>query len=254
MAYIFFLFLSLFSLSSSFSLALLKMKEKTAPYTDSISQSDKDELVYCFPDYRVSTEIIPLSFFYPLSQSLSLEFYKVIFFLHFLGIFMTYTEAQKKNISNTSFIYLPLAVGDEIFQKSWADLIKSKIDTFNERKELLDSLTQNSFKLPIGKIQINEKSFLDITLESYSLFEENWNNDTNCPPDIPIKIVIKYSIPTTFDYNIPPSFSRKKDRNHQNLELHSLLNYTLTKLPVTEFLQFIESNGYTNFKKEIANV
>lgn len=167
---------------------------------------------------------------------------------------MTYTENQKKIASNTNFIYIPQAIGDEIFQTSWADLIKSKIETFVERKEALDSLTQHSLKLPIGKIPINEKSFLDISLESYSAFEHSWNIDSHIPSDIPIKIVLKYSIPLTSDYNIPPSFSRKKDRDSRNIELDSLLKYTVVKLPVSQFLSFIESNEYTTFKNLIADV
>ena len=167
---------------------------------------------------------------------------------------MSYKEYSKKLATNTSFIYIPVCVGDEIFDKSWADIIRKKIKHFQEQKNSLPSLTSHSYKLPIGKIPLNEKAQLDLSLESFSTFEENWNTDNHSPPDLPIKLCIKFSIDNNTDWLIPPSFSRKKDRSHKNLELESLLNYTLVKLPVTGFLKYIESNQYTKFKAEIANV
>lgn len=86
-------------------------------------------------------------------------------------------------------------------------------------------------------------------MESYSSYEESWN-DENLNTDIPVKLVIKYSIPTNENYNIPDSFSRKKDKlTGKNISLESLLNYTYVKLPVSSFINI--SSEYSQFRNNI---
>ena len=72
---------------------------------------------------------------------------------------------------------------------------------------------------------------LKIALESYTAFEEAWNNEQT-PLELPIKIVFKINIfyEGDGDLVIPNSFSRKKDRDGKNIEFENLLNYTYKSL------------------------
>ena len=166
---------------------------------------------------------------------------------------MTYTESQKKIGANTNLIYIPEGVADELFKPSWGELVNQKANVYIENRNQLDNLTRNSYKLPIGSIELNEKSKLLISLESYTSFEEAWNLDQNSPADIPVKLVLQYSIPSS-EYSIPESFSRKKDRQSKNIELENLLHYTLVKIPLTQYLDFIKSGDYSKFKESTVNV
>lgn len=113
-------------------------------------------------------------------------------------------------------------------------------------------MTKNTFKLNLGEIFINENSHLQISLESYTSYEESYNIEQNSTLDLPVKIVLKVILPDSSEYIIPETFSRKRDKNTgRNLELDSLLNYTLVKLPVSSYLRFIESGEYAKFIKEI---
>lgn len=96
---------------------------------------------------------------------------------------------------------------------------------------------------------------LKIALESYTAFEEAWNNEQT-PLELPIKIVFKINIfyEGDGDLVIPNSFSRKKDRDGKNIEFENLLNYTLVKLPLSKFCDFVNSNDFNSFKDSIVNV
>ena len=172
----------------------------------------------------------------------------------FVGIFSTYTETQRKIHGTTNFVVLPLQVAQELFSEDWGKILKEKIKSFETARDKLDHLTKNTFKLNLGEIFINENSQLQISLESFTGFEESYNIDQQTS-DLPVKIVLKYSVPESSEYIIPDSFSRKKDKKTgKNLELESLLHYTQIKLPAEPYLRFIDSGEYTHFMKEITNV
>ena len=174
-------------------------------------------------------------------------------FVFFQGIFSTYTETLKK-LGNTNYIVIPLAVANELFSLEWGDILEKKIKNFEETRDKLDNLSKNQYKLGIGEIYINELSRITISLESYSSFEESFNSEQHFLPDIPVKITLKYSVPPSTEYIIPATFSRKKDRSGQNIELENLLTYTLVKLPATQYLKFIKSGEYSKFLKDISYV
>lgn len=172
-------------------------------------------------------------------------------------MFATYTSDIKKSTSNTTkvssstnCVFLPLAVADEIFSKSFVEKIKSKVDLFEQQRNQLDHLSKNELQLDIGDTCINNKSKILLSLESYSSYEELWNTE-HSSNDIPVKLVIKYSIPLNQDYIIPESFSRKRNQSQKNIELESLLNYTYVKLPINSYFDIIESGEYTLFKNNI---
>ena len=164
-------------------------------------------------------------------------------------MFSTYTDTSQKRIgSNTNFILIPTTISDELFSKSWGEILKDKIRVFEETRKGLDHLTKNNYKQPIGEISLNDKSTLAISLESYTSFEESWNSELNSL-NIPVKVVLKYSIPHT-DYIIPTSFSKKKDKTGKNLDLENILHYTSVKLPASSYLEFVKSDAYTKFRSE----
>jgi hypothetical protein len=124
--------------------------------------------------------------------------------------------------------------------------IKSRVKTFEEGRSELDHLTKNEISINIADISINTKSKIIFSLESYSSYEESLSNE-NLNTDIPVKLVLKYSIPINENYIIPESFSRKKDKiTGKNIVLDSLLNYTYVKLPVSAFIKI--SSEYSQFR------
>lgn len=145
-------------------------------------------------------------------------------------------------------------MANELFSLEWGDILEKKIKNFEETRDKLDNLSKNQYKLGIGEIYINELSRITISLESYSSFEESFNSEQHFLPDIPVKITLKYSVPPSTEYIIPATFSRKKDRSGQNIELENLLTYTLVKLPATQYLKFIKSGEYSKFLKDISYV
>lgn len=145
-------------------------------------------------------------------------------------------------------------MANELFSLEWGDILEKKIKNFEETRDKLDNLSKNQYKLGIGEIYINELSRITISLESYSSFEESFNSEQHFLPDIPVKITLKYSVPPSTEYIIPATFSRKKDRSGQNIELENLLTYTLVKLPATPYLKFIKSGEYSKFLKDISYV
>ena len=141
-------------------------------------------------------------------------------------------------------------MSDEIFSKSFVEKIKSKVELFEHQRNELDHLSKNELQLDIGDTCINNKSKILLSLESYSSYEELWNTEQKIN-DIPVKLVIKYSIPLNENYTIPETFSRKRNQSQKNIELESLLNYTYVKLPINSYFELIESGEYTLFRKNI---